>query len=381
MACGATLIASLLFTHNQSLLLFCGVGGGCHTRVCVGLHPCCSPFITSTAPHHTTHNTTPLPSCPHPSLPCCSLPSSSPTPTTTLLLVVLIVVGGNATVLDVTTSWRAHTTPPSSPMLCTSQTRSTTPHCTTNCSHHSAASWSPTRGCGVSWPCQHNHTTSAHLLLLVLIVPKRVKHAVDAHANRGCRCAGSEAVEVHHHTAFVLLSNKCCGCVWCLLVVSCNNHTMPSTSWSCVPPPPTSLMALLNKHLKPCVLGVCVGHWVDEHTVVVWCAMGGDEAHGVEGASHAAPSTLKQSHHAARGCAHVPQHHHPHHHHKARVLWWCARWCFVQTRRAANVVVVSINTLGEHMMCINTFAWLTECTHHVNHHHTHTWCLVGCTTT
>ena len=55
---------------------------------------------------------------------------------------------------------------------------------------------------------------------------------------------------------------------------------------------------------------------------------------------------------------------------------------FVQTRRAANVVVVvvSINTLGEHAVCINTFAWLTECTHHVNHH-THTWCLVGCTTT
>ena len=40
------------------------------------------------------------------------------------------------------------------------------------------------------------------------------------------------------------------------------------------------------------------------------------------------------------------------------------------------------NTMGEHVVCINTFAWLTECTHHVNHHtHTHTWCLVGCTTT
>ena len=47
---------------------------------------------------------------------------------------------------------------------------------------------------------------------------------------------------------------------------------------------------------------------------------------------------------------------------------------FVQTRRAANVVVVvvSINTLGEHVVCINTFAWLAECTHHVSHHtHTH----------
>ena len=106
--------------------------------------------------------------------------------------------------------------------------------------------------CVVVMPTQPHRECS-----LVVVVgadcPKRVKHAVDAHANRGCRCAGSEAVEVHHHTAFVLLSNKCCGCVWCLLVVSCNNHTMPSTSWSCVPPP-TSLMAPLNKHLKPCVL-------------------------------------------------------------------------------------------------------------------------------
>ena len=197
--------------------------------------------------HHqlctTPPNTTPLPSCPHPSLPCCSLPSSSPTPTTTLLLVVvvLIVVDGNATVLDVTTSWRAHTTPHHRAAQCCAHHKHAQPHPIAQPTVHTTV---PPAGhqhglwCVVVMPTQPHRECS-----LVVVVgadcPKRVKHAVDAHANRGCRCAGSGAVEVHHHTAFVLLSNKCCGCVWCLLVVSCNNHTMPSTSWSCVPPPPT----------------------------------------------------------------------------------------------------------------------------------------------